>query len=318
MGLFLEQFGFNQLSDGSWCTLLGRELVGCPLPFTCSPTLPEIELLPSPNLTQPDCIGILRQCPGKVLLSLAFLMLTSIRSLLSTWEIPFQGVLFLTGRQGIGKTTLAERLFLVYRNIDDKRPAGIVQASSTNASRLGLLDQFRDMPLVVDDLCLSTSKTEERKRRETGAQLVRVGSGDMPITKRVGNQTVSRFCQASVILTAEYDFSAASDITRCVMLPLKEHLSLPEGLSPAFCAFLLRQFTLWSVKHMEHLKQVILGFLDESNRGIQPRMHTNYACLKGTFACLLMSLNTPSQDAAALTGQLNAHPKLIRLRFWRP
>ncbi len=303
-GLFLEEFGFHPLSNGDWCTLLGRELVGSPLPFACAHALPAVELLPSPTLTQTECIDILLQCPEEVLLGLAFLMLTSIRSLLSRWDIPFQGVLFLTGRQGIGKTTLAKRLFLIYRSSDSGTPAGIIQASSTNASQISLLNQFRDMPLVVDDLCLSSSKTEERKRRETGAQLVRIGSGDMPITKRVGNQTVSRFCQAGVILTAEYDFSAASDITRCLILPLKEQLSLPKGLSPAFSAHLLRQFAAWTVTHMEVLKQVITGFLEESNGTLAPRMRTNYACLRGVFACLLMSLNTPSHDVAVLTKRL--------------
>jgi energy-coupling factor transporter ATP-binding protein EcfA2 len=306
-GVLLEQTGFTQLSNNSWCALLGRELIGCPFPFACAPSVPDIELLPNPDISQEDCVRILLHCPGEVLLGLSFLMLTSVRSLLNAWDIPFQGVLFLTGRQGMGKTTLAKQLFLVYRHLEEKTPVGIVQASSTNASQLTLLQKFRDIPLVVDDLCLSTSKSEERKRQETGAQLIRLGSSPIPTTKQVGNQTVNMSCQAGVILTAEYAFSSASDVTRCIMLPLKEQLTLPEELSPSFCAFLLRQFTLWVVKNTESLKEKLLSFLhfDSQMSEFPTRMSNNYLCLRAVFHQFLVSLNTSQTDIDTLTDRLS-------------
>lgn len=305
-GVLLEQTGFTQLSNNSWCALLGRELIGCPFPFACAPSVPDIELLPNPDISQEDCVRILLHCPGEVLLGLSFLMLTSVRSLLNAWDIPFQGVLFLTGRQGMGKTTLAKQLFLVYRHLEEKTPVGIVQASSTNASQLTLLQNFRDIPLVVDDLCLSTSKSEERKRQKTGAQLIRIGSSPIPTTKQVGNQTVNMSCQAGVVLTAEYAFSSASDITRCIMLPLEEQLTLPEGLSPSFCAFLLRQFTLWVVENAERLKQTLLCFpqLDSQMPEFPTRMSKNYLCLRVVFQQFLVSLNTSHTDIGTLTDRL--------------
>lgn len=99
-GLFLEEFGFHPLSNGDWCTLLGRELVGSPLPFACAHALPAVELLPSPTLTQTECIDILLQCPEEVLLGLAFLMLTSIRSLLSVGISPSRASFFSPAGKG--------------------------------------------------------------------------------------------------------------------------------------------------------------------------------------------------------------------------
>lgn len=69
-GVLLEQTGFTQLSNNSWCALLGRGVDRMSLPLCLCPSVPDIELLPNPDISQEDCVRILLHCPGEVLLGL--------------------------------------------------------------------------------------------------------------------------------------------------------------------------------------------------------------------------------------------------------
>ena len=70
----------------------------------------------------------------------------------------------------------------------------------------------RDLPLVIDDLCLSASPKLQQKYRDLGAQFVREGTNASGISKKAGNQTMSFSCNAGIILTAEFALENPSDM----------------------------------------------------------------------------------------------------------
>lgn len=201
-GYYFDRAGAHTLPDGSTCFIRGSELLGsCGRPYFIAPKISNMRLRGNREpLSQ--FLSFLGCSPVQVLLVFAYVLLSSIRSLLIGNGIDLQAVLYIVGGQGLGKTTLATRLAGIYEK--EGVPVGIVQAGSTQAAVNTLMAGLRDQPLIVDDLCLSASKDTARKRVDLASKLIRQGTGSIPIIKKVGSATVELPCEASLILTAEF------------------------------------------------------------------------------------------------------------------
>lgn len=291
-GYYLEQSGVIDFPDGMIQFLAGSELIPnhCNRRYLPAPHLGNIRLVGEGTTSLQEMEWALVEAPAQALLTLAYVLLTSVRSMVIDQGIDFQAVLYILGGQGLGKTTLAKRTAGLYQT-EEGYVSGLVQAGSTMAGIRDMLIRFRDRPVIVDDLCLSAGKDTERRRKEVGATLVREGSGNTPIIKKRGNDIDEKRCHAGVILTAEFPLDNMSDLSRCILVPVHEKLTLAPSWTPTVVGDLLRRFFTWFSDH--HIDA--LNTLTESlNKGWKPklekRVRTNYICLRWAFRTLLECL----------------------------
>jgi hypothetical protein len=189
-----------------------------------------------------------------VLLAIVFLIVTLVRSWVKQTRADYQAILYIVGGQGFGKTTLAHLLTDWHKDADGDADL-FFEAGSTIAAIREQMAQARDLPLVVDDLCKSSSKTTERQRKELGAQLVREGANSAPIIKKLpGGRMSKQKCSASIVLTAEFELENASDITRCIFVNIDQPLDLPAELTSGLVESAAETCIKWFLNHQQESK----------------------------------------------------------------
>ena len=243
-------------------------------------------------------VPLLMIVQSPVLITLAYTLLASVRSILVEAGISLQAVLLLEGKQGLGKTTIATRVGAVYQNVETKRDAGVIQLGSTFASVRDALLRFKDSVVVIDDLCLSASSEAQRNSLDIAARVMRMATGTIPITKKRGNTTVELYAQAMAIITAEYTFPNLSDMTRCIIAPVKDQMHLPDALTADLCAAAVRHFSKWVIEHraafVERMKIAARG--DCIAASFDQRIRTNYGILLAVWDEFQISLQPLGVD----------------------
>lgn len=289
-GYYFEKVGTTIFPDGHICFLRGSELIGkCDRPYLLSPEIRDMDLLHN-CAPMSKLISTLLASPKQVLPVFSYVILSSIRSLLIENDVNLQAVLYIVGKQGLGKTTLATKIAGIYER--EKKTIGIVQAGSTHASVNSLLSTLRDQPVIIDDLCLSASRTTTRKCIELASKLIRQGTGHIPITKKMGNTNVELPCEASLIMTAEFHLENLSDLTRCIIVPIQKPLNLPPELTPELIGNAIRHFSLWFTQHeSEEIARFRNDIAASADKTIDTRMSTNYICIKTALESFLCSLD---------------------------
>lgn len=152
----------------------------------------------------------------------AFGVLTALQSLVLECGIPLTGVLYISGPSGFGKTETVKRFFALYDFAVSGQPALITEAGSTMAGFRENLRLARDLPVVLDDLCLSSGRESQRKRLELGAQVIREASNKGAVRTRAGDHGAEPSTTAGVAITAEFEIHTISDVNRYIILPLEE------------------------------------------------------------------------------------------------
>lgn len=311
-GYYLEKPGATIFPDGHICFLRGAELIGiCNRPYKVAPEISDMKLVSEGDSPTP-LIPVLIDSPLQVLLVFAYVILSSIRSLLLDTGIDLQAVLYIVGKQGLGKTTLATRIAGIYKK--SEKTAGMVQTGSTPAAVNSLMAILRDQPMVVDDLCLSSSKDTARKRIELVSTLIRQATGSIPIVKKTGKDTVELPCEASIILTAEFHLENMSDLTRCIIVPIQKALDIPDELTSELIGDAVRHYSLWLTEHIqEELEQFREAVGDAvSNWDIDARIATNYACLRTAFRSFVRSLSGSGYSSNTVDRILNVMDKALK------
>ena len=186
----------------------------------------------------------------------------------SVWpevKLPTACVLNLLGNQGFGKTTLARTFCALYDDADG-RIADFYDASSTAASLRRALDTARDRVVVVDDLCRSTSTDEMQQRRNLASRLVRSGANESSSAQMAGDKVVHFGCRGGLVMTGELPFKEPSDVTRCIILDVKEPLRKGSPDDHTFAATAAVAYVQWLCAHfteeMDRLKTDSQGFSD--------------------------------------------------------
>ena len=203
-GLLQPRTGLQRLPNGHSLYVLGDQLIG-PITMPVLPRPPvSYHMMLSP-IQHPlaALFSELVYCSATVVVPIIFLFATLLRSLINEITSSWQAVLAITGGQGLGKTTLARKITDWICDSQNK-PALLYSAGSTPAAIHDTMVTARDLPLVIDDLCLSASPKFQQKYRDLGAQFVREGTNASGISKKAGNQTMSFSCNAGIILTAEF------------------------------------------------------------------------------------------------------------------
>lgn len=325
IGYYFSETGAVHFPDGSLGFVRGDTLYPGDFarPYVMASEIEDIELCGEGTSSAQQIFMVLRMLPPQALLMIAYSALTSVRSLVIDGGVGLQAVLYATGKNGKGKSRLAKRTMLFYRNKKTGSHVGIIEADSTNSATDRMLHIMRDMPVVVEDLCLSTGRETERKRREQGARLVRKGTSEVPTVKRAGSKTIELCCNAGIVLTAEFTMETESDLNRCLIVPITDYLDLPGELTPQLIGDATRLFSTWFANNSEtELNRLKLELANgDWGRNQEHRVRTNYLCLRWAFQSLVKALNPDgllAEESYALCNQmdralniaLSAHTKM--------
>lgn len=311
-GYYLDKPGTIIFPDGHICFLRGSELIGsCNRPYKVAPEISDMTLVGEGN-SLPRFLSLLTSSPLQVLLVFAYVILSSIRSLLINSGVNLQTVLYIVGGQGLGKTTLATRIAGIYKK--GESTVGIIQAGSTLSAANDVMAALRDQPMVVDDLCLSVSRDTARKRVELASKLIRQSTGSIPIIKKSGKNTVELPCEASLILTAEFHLENMSDLTRCIIVPIQSPLDIPDELTPDLIGDAVRHYSLWLTEHIQEELEQFRKAVDDAvaRRDIDARIATSYACLGSAFQSFIRSLPGANSRPKMADSALNMMNKALK------
>lgn len=292
-GIYLANLGWNTLPDGSQIYVYGKRTIGeCRQSICTSPSLPNFESIRQENALT-ELVETLENSSPIVTQMSAYLALATLRSPVLESGCRLQAVAYLYGPRDSGKTTLAQSMAAFAKPVNSRNSTNFFDASSTSAALRDAMVTYRDLPLIVDDLCFSAGRQTEQKRVETAAQLIRQAANDTVITKKgPGGVNLELSCDAAVILTAEFKLANESDLDRCIFFPILRKYKLDERIRPE----LLRESTLdlaeWFVGNrdeaLNRLNRYIKHLIENnSDQTISYRMLTNYGAMIWAFDCLM-------------------------------
>ena len=200
IGSFVTENGILQLPDGTLGAIEGDKTLGLENHHVIIDSeLANISVLRDCSVAATIWLPLLLLLPNAALMVLGFILLSMVRSAVLNAGINLQAVLFVTGRQGIGKTTLINRFVsFITKTTFANRPALFFDLGSSLAGLRIAMTTYRDLPIVADDACKSASKTVQRKREEVMAQIIREAANAAPIMKGTprGGRLNSKMLQA--------------------------------------------------------------------------------------------------------------------------
>lgn len=146
------------------------------------------------------------------------------RSFLQDSGLPTACILYLIATQGFGKTATAKTLCQLF---DDSSGcmADVYDAGSTMSAMERALMTTRDRSVLLDDIYIGTNKAKQRERLASAAALLRFAANETSRTKTQGSKNVSVSCAAGLVVTGEIPMEASSDVTRCIIVRIREKLA---------------------------------------------------------------------------------------------
>lgn len=298
IGYCFDKNGLYSLDNGNKAFVYGDQLIGnCGRPYILAQKYP-LHVQTGSDHALINMASILLLAPN-ALLVFAFVLATALRKVILDSGADFQAALYIVGPSGRGKTTLAKRVTGFIVNPQTSHTALFHDAGSTNAALHDWMYYCHNLPIVVDDLCKSSSSSIERKRRAVGSQLVRESTNAAAFTKMKSNlENVQLNCNAGVILTAEFSLETASDITRCIYVPIEEQLHLPAALTSQLCGSATVAFLDWFVKNENYALCALHHSLTAiSKEEGEMRVYKNMTILEWAFECFLQAAEKEGLDS---------------------
>lgn len=275
---------------------MGTEIIGGDYPKLLTPQEIRSLKIYSSNTGSPvnHILSLLQGQPCALMLLLTYTLCALIRSAILDAGINFHAVAWLFGSQGVGKSTAAKRTagFVVAGSAaNSNSPALFFDCASKMTAVREALTKYRDLPIILDDVCFSASKVSQEKRTELAGQLIREASNSSCILERRQGEQVRLGCKAGVILTSEFAFGDESDVTRCIMMKIPRRLTLPpeynSGLSGAVSIAFLKRFILKADTYLEQLKSEVTNPCTNLSTCQDIRLRTNLPALRWCFGILL-------------------------------
>ena len=154
----------------------------------------------------------------------AYALFSVCRSFLRDSGLPTACILYLIATQGFGKTATAKALCQLF---DDSNGCitDVYDAGSTISAMERALMTTRDRSVLLDDIYIGTNKAKQRERLASAAALLRFAVNETQRTKTQGSKNVSVSCAAGLVVTGEIPMEASSDVTRCIIVRIREKLA---------------------------------------------------------------------------------------------
>lgn len=267
--------------------------------------------LPAAGADIPAFLDALEQDPVHRIPAFAYTICAHLRSFWRHVGIGTCGVLYLTGPQGYGKTTLVENFCTLYDT--GSTIADRYDARSTPAALKHALADARDRVVLFDDVCASANNQAKRQRLNTALDLLRTASNGSPIVKKQGGQVISMTCSAGLVITGEFLETAPSELTRCIILNIDSPNSGGTPQDRPLAAGALYTYLEWLVRHTDDELERCRGLLAD----VPPadRMRKNYFQLNFAFDSFLHAVRTP--ELATRIQELGQRADAIFIRCLR-
>lgn len=320
--------GLHKINGGVvFCT--GGEVIRPP---TSATQALEIELEPMPqrldfdsNISEAEAaaevlnfIGLFPS-PGKIILSQMLVAL--LRHAYEDAGSRPSFCVFLYGRTGTQKTTLASFLTQIYNRAD-----GIAEPTRLNtshASAVEMLIDLTDQVKVFDDLFPAASGSVRRKQEETLSEITRyIGDGSIPARIKSGKVREGQ-PKCGVLFTGEYLIGEGSDAAR--LLPVEMTKPDTTALSyfqerPLIISTFYHYFIIWFIENYDEIASYLKAWLEEYRKtdlGAHDRLRETHFFLNSAYSLFLSYCGEKgvlSENEIALLhrGFLNLLSKLVR------
>ena len=239
-----------------------------------------------------------------ITLPLAFAMLVSRRDIVSDMGYPLRGGLYITAPQGAGKTTLARQMLgYVVTKQNTRNPALFMESVSTEAAVRDSLSENPGYVVIIDDLCKSSSRAIEKKRRELGSAVLRLAAneGDSAKKNKQG-ETQHNYCTGGIALTAEFVLDGQSELTRSIFVNITEPLELTREIQPSLTGGVLSCFADWFANNYDTALEMlmkccenpdilnVIGLKDNAQYDFflrERRIRDNFSLMRWAFDCFI-------------------------------
>jgi len=260
-GAFYDKSGWNK-TDKGMTFICGDSVVpecAAPPPYLLAERVKHIHLadngLSASEATE-TLLQLLMKHPYTHLPVWAFTLFATLRSVLKSNGLPTTIVLYVMATQGFGKTELIKSLCALYDE-SGRKLCDVYDAKSTSAAMRDALTEARDRVVLFDDVCKSTSRSKQRERQDTAADLTRAAANETNVVKKKGQSTVEEECAASLAITGEIPMETASDVTRCLTVEISEPLTDNlDGIRTAAAAALKGYITWFSQNYDMECEQL--------------------------------------------------------------
>ena len=234
-GQYFDQTGWQQI-NGQHCYLpnlapenrLAEPPEGGAPPYLIAEGVSNYRLSVDPTLSDATAgeqlIRTFEQHPDVYLPVWGYSLFSVCRSLLQESGLPSACILYMIATQGFGKTATAKALCQLF---DDSSGyiADVYDAGSTMSAMERALMTTRDRSVLLDDIYIGTNKAKQRERLASAAALLRFAANETKRTKTRGSKNVSVSCAAGLVVTGEIPLEASSDVTRCIIVRIREKLA---------------------------------------------------------------------------------------------
>lgn len=291
--------GWQQLPNDKYIFVVGQHIVGetGDVDYVLAQTLPQLKITDNfPEITNHQLLEKyfrkIRRDPT-VLIPLSAQMIRALMASVFEQEgYPLRFVLYLTGIQGSGKTTAVNDFALPMTDISNNIPAPASRALGSKPAVRDFTAGYRDMPVLIDDVCTSSGSETKRISTEVAAYTLRFVSDRIPeLRKLPGGGQRSIRCDAGVIITGEFPLSASSDLTRCVIIDVDHQMYGREEDDHTVTCAVISRFLQYVSENYEACRKKIgdaLGpFRADKGTDSAPRQQQHLAELSCAFQILL-------------------------------
>ena len=234
-GQYFEQTGWQQI-DGQHCYLpdlapenrLAEPPVDGSPPYLIAKETSSYHLSVDPTMSAETAVKQLLETflphLNVYLPVWAYALFSVCRSFLRDSGLSTACILYLIATQGFGKTATAKALCQLF---DDSNGCitDVYDAGSTISAMERALMTTRDRSVLLDDIYIGTNKAKQRERLASAAALLRFAANETKRTKTRGSKNVSVSCAAGLVVTGEIPMEASSDVTRCILVRIREKLA---------------------------------------------------------------------------------------------
>lgn len=296
----------HQLSHPGLCKING-EAVFCTggeviRPPASATQMSEIELEPMPQRldfddnvseteTAAEVLNLISLFPNPGRIILSQMLVALLRQAYEDAGSRPSFCVFLHGRTGTQKTTLASFFTQIYNRAD-----GIAEPTRLNtshASAVEMLLDLTDQVKVFDDLFPAASSSVRKKQEETLSEITRyIGDGSIPARIKSGKVREGQ-PKCGVLFTGEYLIGEGSDAAR--LLPVEMTKPDTAALSyfqkrPLIISTFYRYFIIWIIENYEEAVSYLGEWLEEYRKtdlGVHDRLRETHFFLNSAYSLFL-------------------------------
>lgn len=280
-----------------FCT--GKEVIRCSSSAAqgqeveCEPMSQRMDI--DPNLSEAEAaaemLNLIGLCPdpGRIILSQE--LVAFMRQAYEDAGKPPSFCVFLYGRSGTQKTTMASFLTQAYN-----RRTGIIEPTRLNASLASAVEMMMDLAdqvKVFDDLFPADSTQVRKQQEETLSEITRyIGDGTIPARIK-GSKVQEGRPKCGVLFTGEYLIGKGSDAAR--LLPVE--MTKPDTTKltyfqaqPLIVSTFYHNFISWFIENYDETVSYLKKWLDEYRKtdlGVHDRLRETHFFLNTAYMLLL-------------------------------